>query len=144
MSGRYCYMSLYFKDHAPCGIYCKMCPGVKAYGCKGCREEKGQIKDFPVCKTYECVTERGYNFCYECEEFPCEKLQPIVNFEIFLPHNSKIYSLLMIKKLGIVEWNKVVEEKMKLYYEGKKVRFGGDPLTLEKKDKNMYKKKPKE
>jgi hypothetical protein len=47
----------------------------------------------------------------------------------------------MIKKLGIDEWNKVVEEKTKLYYQGKKIRFGGDPLTLEKKDKDMYKKK---
>ncbi|MBD3214717.1 MAG: DUF3795 domain-containing protein [Candidatus Lokiarchaeota archaeon] len=141
MSGRYCYMSVYYKDHAPCGIYCKTCPGVKAYGCRGCREEKGQIKDFPVCKTYECVTEKGINFCYECKEFPCERLQPIVNFEIFLPHNSKVYNSVMMKKLGIVKWNDMVEEKMKLYYQAKKVKYGGDPLTLEKKDESMYKKK---
>jgi hypothetical protein len=134
-------MSKDYKDHAPCGIYCKMCPGVQAYGCKGCREEKGQVKDFPVCKTYECVTKKGYSFCFECEDFPCEKLQPIVNFEIFLPHNSKIYNLLMIKKLGIEKWNEICEEKTILYYHGKKVRYGGDPLTLEEKDKNMYKKK---
>ncbi|MHA1194890.1 MAG: hypothetical protein ACTSSM_02210, partial [Promethearchaeota archaeon] len=69
------------------------------------------------------------------------KLQPIVNFEIFLPHNSKIYNLLMIKKLGIAKWNEICEEKTKLYYEGRKVKYGGDPLTLEPKDPNMYKKK---
>jgi hypothetical protein len=120
-----------------------MCPGVRVYGCKGCREEEGQVKDFPVCKTYQCVQDKGYNFCFECEEFPCEKLQPIVNFEIFLPHNSKVYNLLMIQKLGIRKWNEICKEKTKLYYEGKKIRYGGDPLTLEEKDKNMYKKKEK-
>ena len=141
MSIRYCYMSVYFNNHAPCGIYCKRCPGVKAYNCKGCREQKGQIKNFPTRKTYECVTNKGHNFCYECSEFPCEKLQPIVNFEIFMPHNSKIYNLLMIKKHGIAKWNDICEKESDLYYNGRKVRYGGDPLTLEKKDSDLYKKK---
>jgi hypothetical protein len=38
----------------------------------------------------------------------------------------------MIKKLGLEEWNKICEEKSILYYKGKKVGRGGDPLTLEK------------
>jgi len=132
------------KWHVPCGIYCKRCPGIKAFNCKGCREQKGQILKFPVCKTYDCVTSKGYEFCYECEDFPCEMLQPIVNFEIFAPHNSKVYNLIMIQKRGLEEWNKVCDEKTTLYYQGKKVQYGGDPLTLEKKDPNMYKKKKKE
>ena len=137
-------MGIYLNDHAPCGIYCKMCPGMKIYNCKGCREQMGQVKDFPTCKTYACVNSKGYKFCYECEDFPCEKLQPIVNFEIFLPHNSKVYNLIMIKKLGIIKWNEICEEKTKLYYEGKKVKYGGDPLSLERKDPNLYKKKKKD
>jgi len=47
----------------------------------------------------------------------------------------------MIKKLGIAKWNEICEEKTKLYYEGRKVKYGGDPLTLEPKDPNIYKKK---
>ncbi len=132
------------KWHAPCGIYCKRCPGIKFYNCKGCREQKGQIHKFPVCKTFNCVIKKGYNFCYECEEFPCEMLQPIVNFEIFAPHNSKVYNSVMIRKIGLVEWNKICEEQSSLYYEGRKVKYGGDPLTLEKKDKNIYKNKKKD
>lgn len=49
----------------------------------------------------------------------------------------------MIKKLGLYEWNQICEEKSNLYYNAKKVRFGGDPLTLKEKDPNMYKKKDK-
>jgi len=143
MSNRYCFMSMYLNDHAPCGIYCKRCPGVKAFNCQGCRQNKGQISKFPVCKTYECVTRKGYNFCHECDEFPCEMLQPIVNFEIFTPHNSKVYNSLMIKKLGLVKWNQICEEKSDLYYKGKKIQYGGDPLTLEEKDRDFYRKKEK-
>ncbi len=127
--------------HAPCGIYCKRCPGVQTYNCKGCRTLEGQILDFPVCKTFQCITEKGHEFCFECNDFPCEKLQTIVNFEIFAPHNSKIYNLLMIQKLGLSKWDKICEEKSDLYYKGKKVQYGGDPLTLEEKDPNFYKKK---
>ena len=134
------------KLSSPCGIFCKACPGWTVLGCKdrgGCRGQEGKISKFPVCKTYECVTSKGHDFCFECGEFPCEKLHPIVNFEIFTPHNSKIYNCLMIKKLGLEEWNKIVEEDSKLYYQGRKVQYGGDPLTLEKKDPNLYKKKKK-
>ncbi|MBD3256454.1 MAG: DUF3795 domain-containing protein [Candidatus Lokiarchaeota archaeon] len=137
MTSRYCYMSVYMNDHAPCGIYCRRCPGVKFYNCEGCRQQEGKVKDFPVCKTYQCVSEKGYKFCFECDDFPCIKLQPIVNFEIFLPHNSKIYNLLMIQKHGIAKWNEICEDKTILYYDGRKVKFGGDPLTLEKKDSGM-------
>jgi hypothetical protein len=133
MTGRYCYMSVYIKDHAPCGIYCKRCPGVRFFDCKGCRKQKGQIKDFPICKTYKCVTNKGYSFCYECEDFPCEKLQPIVHFGIFKPHNSKVYNLMIIKKVVIAKWNEICEEKTELYYNGQKIKYGGDPLTIERK-----------
>jgi hypothetical protein len=134
-------MNITLNDHAPCGIYCKRCPGIKVYCCKGCRDQHGKVKNFPVCKTYECAINKGYEFCFECDDFPCEKLQPIVNFEIFLPHNSKLYNLIMIKKVGIDHWNDICEKQSDLYYYGRKIQFGGDPLTLEKKNPDMYKKK---
>ncbi|MHA1785600.1 MAG: DUF3795 domain-containing protein [Candidatus Helarchaeota archaeon] len=130
--------------HAPCGIVCSYCPGWEFFKCKdkgGCRGQQGKISKFPTCKTYACVMSKGHDFCFECEEFPCEKLQPIVNFEIFTPHNSKIYNLLMIQKLGLEKWNSIYKEKSDLYYRGKKVQYGGDPLTLKEKDPNLYKKK---
>ncbi len=118
--------------HAPCGIYCKRCLASERLGCEGCREREGKVLEGPLCKTYECITNKGYEFCYECNDFPCEMLQPIVHFEQFTPHNSKVYNLVMIQKLGLEEWNKVCEEKSTLYYKGKKIKRGGDPLTLEK------------
>ena len=49
----------------------------------------------------------------------------------------------MIQKHGIVKWTEICEEKSNLYYKGKKVRYGGDPLTLEKKDPDLYNSKTK-
>jgi hypothetical protein len=46
----------------------------------------------------------------------------------------------MIQKYGLGYWNKICNEKSTLYYQGRKVRYGGDILTLEQKDPNMYKK----
>ena len=129
------------KWHAPCGIYSKRCPGVNSFGCKGCRELEGQILKFPMSITYECVISEGHDFCYECEDFPCKMLQPIINFEIFKPHNSKVYNSVTIQKLGLEEWNKICDGKTTFYYQTKKIQYGGDKLTLEEKDPNMLKKK---
>lgn len=54
------------KDLALCGLACVLCsdedcPGCKARGCKN-------IND---CSAYQCVTGRGLDGCYQCDEFPC-------------------------------------------------------------------------
>ena len=43
----------------------------------------------------------------------------------------------MLKKHGIVEWNKICEEKTNLYYNARKIKYGGDNLTLKEKDPNL-------
>ena len=43
-------------------------------GCEGCR---GGNCMYPDCRVSPCTNERGYDFCFECEDFPCEE----VNFE---------------------------------------------------------------
>ena len=37
--------------------------------CKGCRKE--QCKIFKNCGVRPCHQEKGVDFCYQCEEFPC-------------------------------------------------------------------------
>ena len=38
--------------------------------CDGCRS--GQCK-YPNCGVMKCFTEKGVDFCFQCDEFPCEK-----------------------------------------------------------------------
>jgi hypothetical protein len=42
--------------------------------CEGCRSGKCM---YPDCYVSPCIAEKGIDFCYECEAFPCEE----VNFD---------------------------------------------------------------
>lgn len=43
---------------------------LKSGKCEGCRSGKCH---FNFCKISPCIKSKGHDFCYECEEFPCEK-----------------------------------------------------------------------
>jgi hypothetical protein len=88
--------------------------------CRGCREQKGKKLGLPVCETYKCANERGAVFCHECDEFPCQKLQPAKDGADRFPHNMKLYNLCRMKAVGLEEWAKEASDIRKRYYFGKK------------------------
>lgn len=117
----------YLPLSSPCGLDCFNCPAYLAKEdqelrkfvamraqvpfedavCEGCRAQCGQIELFGAaepCKVYKCINEKGYEFCYECEDFPCDNLQPYADQSKYTPHNVKVFNLCMIKKLGLMEW----------------------------------------
>ena len=114
------------KMTTPCGLPCFHCPAYLATksdkirklvaqtlnvpeekaACNGCRPSKGMIsmlKPGEQCKIYQCITEKNIDFCFECEDFPCKRFQPYADKASF-PHNTKMYQLCMIKKLGLEKW----------------------------------------
>ena len=136
---------------APCGLYCGGCPVFRAGSdsalaerisqtlglpleqvkCLGCRAEKGHISIMgePVCPTYQCVEGKGVQFCYQCQDFPCLKLAPCADKAQMLPHNTKVYNLVLLQRLGLKEWLRGAPQLWRQYYSGKKER-GGDELTV--------------
>lgn len=56
------------KDLGLCGLACTLCSQVDCLGCKlrGCKEGCD-------CTVYMCVTEKGLDGCYQCEEYPCDE-----------------------------------------------------------------------
>ena len=40
-------------------------------GCEGCR---GGNCMYPGCRVWPCIREKQYDFCFECEAFPCEEV----------------------------------------------------------------------
>jgi hypothetical protein len=40
--------------------------------CDGCR--RGNAR-YPGCRVSPCTSEKGYDFCFECESFPCEEVE---------------------------------------------------------------------
>ena len=74
--------------------------------CRGCRNEKGKCSHLPVkCRVYPCVEEKGINNCSECVDFPCDYLHPYEDMAK-LWHNTKVFNLCLIKKLGLEKWAK--------------------------------------
>jgi hypothetical protein len=126
---------------APCGIDCFNCelfesncannPEIVArlskamnlpaekVGCKGCRVQGGCRLHWNNCDTLDCVTAKGVDFCYECSDFPCRKLQPVADEAIRYPHNIKVYNLSRMKSAGIEKWAEEAAEIRRLYFKGK-------------------------
>jgi hypothetical protein len=80
------------------------------FRCLGCRDNKGYCPGLeilginPNCRTYKCVQSKGVEFCFECDEFPCFRLQPVADRAERIPHSLKIFNLCMIQKIGIEKW----------------------------------------
>jgi hypothetical protein len=74
--------------------------------CAGCRNEKGKCAVLPMpCSVYPCAEEKGINHCSDCADFPCDRLHPYAdNAKLF--HNTKVFNLCLIKKMGLEEWAK--------------------------------------
>ena len=128
---------------APCGLDCFNCPmyiasqneemrkkisermnlPMEKAMCHGCRNEDGII-DFlgwtEPCHVYQCIKKKNYDFCCECDDFPCDHLHPYADRANEVPHNTKVFNLCLIKKMGIEKWAKEKAGEVKsTYFKGK-------------------------
>jgi hypothetical protein len=81
--------------------------------CNGCRAEAGVIsalKRTEPCQVFKCISQKGLKFCFECSDFPCDHLHPYADMAPQRLHNTKIFNLCLIKKMGIEKW---AQEKAK-------------------------------
>ena len=124
---------------APCGLYCGDCIAYRAKDnpaimqdmiakgvrrellpCTGCRSLKGKCPVIvATCETYACIDKRGFQFCFECPEFPCAKLNPAADRADFLPHNTKVFNLCFIQRQGLAKFLEKAPEIKQRYYSGK-------------------------
>lgn len=123
---------------APCGIYCGECEAHKAKDdpvlmermkqvlktemlpCPGCRTVRGKCPAIDgTCETYTCVVEHAVDFCFECGEFPCARLNPAADRAEKLPHNIKVFSLCTIQNQGLVRLVENYPEIKQRYFQGK-------------------------
>jgi hypothetical protein len=87
--------------------------------CQGCRGEGGK-PDFmnwsEPCNVYRCITRRGLDFCSECSDFPCDHLHPYADRASEVPHNTKVFNLCLIKKIGLERWAETKAKDVKHTY----------------------------
>lgn len=131
---------------APCGIDCGLC---ELYTCKddkqlysyllsrgipqeklpcaGCRDIKGECPVIgSTCPTYLCATEKKIDFCFDCADFPCVRLNPSADRADVLPHNLKVFNLCTIQRKGLKSFIEHSTEFKKRYYKGK-MQIGNGP-----------------
>lgn len=117
----------YRRMTAPCGLDCFNCPVYLAKDnerlraavarnlnipeekvvCRGCRDEKGTIGFLGMtepCNVYRCIQKKGLDFCCDCPDFPCDYLHPYADKAAERPHNTKVFNLCLIKKMGLQAW----------------------------------------
>ena len=93
--------------------------------CKGCRIS-GCTMIAGKCETLECVKLKKLDFCFECSDFPCSKLQPLAEGADRYPHNLKVYNLITIKNKGLEKWAAEAAEIRERYFRGK-FKIGAGP-----------------
>ena len=133
----------YLNMTAPCGLDCFNCPVYLANenedirkavaatlglppeqaACGGCRNENGTIACIGMtgaCNVYRCIIDKEIDFCCDCKDFPCDHLHPYADKAAERPHNTKVFNLCLIKKMGLEEWAREKAKSVKnTYYKGK-------------------------
>jgi len=139
----------YKKTTAFCGLDCFNCelyegnahtearkaldarvPQLTGVACKGCRDQGGCVLSPTPCATRECAVSKNVSFCFDCEEFPCSRLNPTADQAGKYPHNLKIFNLCRIRSVGLEAWASEAQSIRKRYFGGA-FRLGDTPVTEE-------------
>jgi len=114
-----------------CGLYCGLCPRFQSTAsgrCLGCKILCLTLS----CKIYNCcVKKRGFTTCAECDDFPCEKNNPIAHqYEYFVTNKVCIPNLYRIKEVELEVWLEeqrerrlMLENLLSNYNEGRSMSF---------------------
>lgn len=92
-----------------CGLFCGTCPDYPE-NCHGCYSDKVRsncVECMPGFRT--CSKEHGVKYCFECGEFPCERLIAFSKVHIvngICHHENIIRDLSEMKRIGVENWVK--------------------------------------
>lgn len=74
---------------------------VESMVCEGCRSDQRYVY-CQSCKMSACAAEKGFDFCSECADYPCDELK---QFQAERPHRLELWqSLERIKEAGYETW----------------------------------------
>ena len=100
---------------APCGMNCKVCYK-HCYHKKtwdGClKSDVGKPEHCRKCKIKDCVKYKGFNYCFECPDYPCQFIKNLEKsynkrYQVSLIENSEV-----VKSQGL----EIFMEKQKVKY----------------------------
>ena len=98
---------------APCGMNCNICMAYlrKKDRCLGCNiDDSTKSKSRANCKIKNCVKREG-KYCFDCKDFPCEKLSHLDKRYRSKYNMSEIENLKKIKNDGMEKFIESEQEK---------------------------------
>lgn len=94
-----------------CGLNCGLCPMHLGNYCPGCGGGTGNQS----CKIAKCSLEHGgFEYCFQCHEYPCEKYLCIDEFDSFISHQNRKADIEKAKEIGIDTYNSEQREKVEI------------------------------
>ncbi|VDN48361.1 conserved protein of unknown function [Petrocella atlantisensis] len=94
--------------------------------CKGCHDGNQCLfldLQGKTCETLACANDKGVDYCFECDTFPCKLLMPLANGADRFPQNMKVYNLCIMKRIGVEAWADEALDIRKIYF-GKELEIG--------------------
>lgn len=114
-----------------CGLNCGLCPRYQTEGkskCPGC-SGKDFLTKHPKCGVLSCSLRRGYEYCYQCEEYPCKKYSGADLTDSFITHKNQFRDMEKAKnsiddyKSELDEKVTILEELLANYDDGRRKSF---------------------
>lgn len=91
-----------------CGLNCALCTMKLGGYCPGCGGGAGNQS----CAIAKCSLEHGgYQYCFECGEYPCDKYDGIDAFDSFITHRRQLNDTEKAKRMGLTAYHAELEEK---------------------------------
>lgn len=108
-----------------CGLNCGLCPMFIGKYCGGCGHGNQS------CVIAKCSLKHGeIEYCFECENYPCEKYQCIDEYDSFITHKRQKTDLDKAQRIGIEQYNIEQQEKIQIlsyllanYNDGRRKNF---------------------
>jgi hypothetical protein len=87
-----------------CGLYCAACPDYRDSKCHGCKSDNLKEGLCMNCNLKSCAREKGVEFCFECTDYPCRKLEEFKT-DKHCPYHTEVYDYMdTIKTRGRDVW----------------------------------------
>lgn len=99
-----------------CGLNCGLCPRFHTAGSSRCPGCCG--KDFfskrPSCGVITCSRKKGIEYCYLCEEYPCQKFAGVECTDSFITHKNMFKDFAKAKEIGIFAYQEELNSKIEV------------------------------
>ena len=91
-----------------CGLNCALCIMKIDGHCPGCGGGAGN----QGCSISRCsIAHSGYQYCFQCDCYPCAKYDGITEFDSFITHRNQLSDMERAKALGLSAYHSVLGEK---------------------------------